>query len=62
MLMEDLLDNAGELFDELFLQGYRELLPEGGGSVEHGGAHSFTSKRNWSMASGVNFAQWTGRG
>ena len=60
--MEDLLDEAGELVDELLPQGCRELLPEGGGSVEHGGAYSFTSARNWSMASRVNFARCAGSG
>jgi hypothetical protein len=40
--MDDLLDDAGKVVQDLPFQGCGETLPEGGESLLHGVSHSFT--------------------
>jgi hypothetical protein len=57
MFMDDLLEDAGEVFADLLLHGSREPSPDVLGLLRHGIPHSFTRESSSPMASKVNFVR-----
>ena len=54
MLMEDFLEQGGELQDDLLLQGFGESLPKFSGGAGHGASHSFSRASRSRSAALVN--------
>jgi hypothetical protein len=54
VLMEDFLEQGGELLDDLLLQDVGEALPEPSGGAGHGASHSFSRASRSRRAALVN--------
>jgi hypothetical protein len=54
VVMEDFLEQGGELLDDVLLQDVGEALPECSGGAGHGASHSFSRASRARRASLVN--------
>jgi len=62
IVMDHLVEDRGEVVDDLVLQGGREVLPQVVGSAGHGAPHCAARAKRSVIASRVSFVGVSGRG